>query len=218
MAEINMDDLKPNSHQYNKAREEAEKEPKPELSGNVTTRKRSLGRRFIDIFLKDGASPKEIKTYLIEEVIVPAVLENIADAVTTAVEMRFFGSAKRRSRGSGSNTNSRVNYGGYFNGGGGRREQIARSTRESSGRPPLDDYIFESRSDAEMVLVDMRELLDQYQQVTVADYYDILSSYGIRVQSEHTDNKFGWTNLSDVEPVRARGGGYYLDLPRERAL
>ena len=219
MAEVNMDDLKPNSHQYHRdAEQEAENAPKQELSGGVTTRKRSLARRFVDIFLKDGASPKEIKQYIIEDVIVPAVLENIADAINAAVEMRFFGAPKRRSRGGASN-GARVSYGSFFNSGTNqRRERLASSARERSDRDPLDDYIFESKGDAEMVLVDMRELLEQYNQVTVADYLDILTNYGIKVQSYHTDNKFGWTDLSDVEISRARGGGYYLPLPREKAL
>ena len=230
MAEAKMPDkdaLPPNSHQYHKDIERAEQEekenkPKAELSGSVTTKKKSLLKRFLYTFLKDGASDKEIKTYLLEDVLVPAVLENIADAINVAIEMKFFGSAKRRNRGASGN-GSRVNYGSFYNGGtkNSRQERLSNSAKERSlsGNEPLDDYIFESRSDAEIVLVEMRELLDQYQQVTVADYLDILRDKGISVQrSVHTDNKFGWVDLSEVEPMRARGGGYFLDLPRERAL
>lgn len=221
MAEVRMDDLKPNSHQYNRELETVEseevKEPK-ELSGSVTQRKRSLIRKVTDIFLKDGASPTEIKRYLIEEVLVPAVLDNIADAITAAVEMRFFGDVRRGSRrgskGTG-RTGSVVNYGGYFTGGD-RREKVTKTNRETSSREPIDEMIFETRGDAERVLSDMQEVLEQYPQITVADYIDILKQYGISVREiEHTDNKYGWKDLSSVEPRRARGGGYYLDLPRE---
>lgn len=228
MAEVSMDDLKPNSHQYRQ--EEAQKEdekdilegsdlPKKELTGGTRTQKRSLFRKFIDIFFKDGASPQEIRTYVIEEVIVPSVLENIADAINAAVEMRFFGEARRGRRSIGSrnsSTGSKVAYGGYFSGNSdSKRERIARSTKERSYREALEDVIFDSLRDAEQVRDDMLEVLENYPQVTVADYKDILRSYGISIKSEHTDNKFGWTDLSTVAPRRARGGGYFLDLPRE---
>ena len=221
------DKLPSNSHnQYHKdapvEKPATEEEPKPkkELSGNVASKPKSLGRRFLDTFFKDGASNAEIKTYLIEEVIVPAILENIADAINCAVEMRFFGTARRRKSVRGGTQNgSKVNYGNFFSGGvNERRERMARSTIERSARGSLDDYIFDNLRDAETILVDMQETLDKYKQVTVADYLDILSNYGISVKTEFTDNKFGWTDLSTVKPVRARGGGYYLDLPREEAL
>lgn len=225
MAEVNLDDLKPNSHQYHKDVEAQEpenekKEPKPDLSANVTSKKRPLYRRFIDVFLKDGASPKEIRKYLVEDVIVPAVLDNISDIVTSSIEMMFFGSAKRKSKGASSGGNFRVDYGSFSSGNGNRRrERLSRSAaKETSNREPLDDYIFDSRGDAEMVLVDMRELLDRFEQVTVLDYLDILTGYGISVKTEPSDDKYGWKDLSNVEPTRARGGGYFLNLPRERLL
>lgn len=225
MAEINMDDLKPNSFKYRQEADEAlkeaaenqeEQEKKVEkvITGKVTSKKRSLGRRFIDIFFKDGASPKEIRTYLLEDVIVPAVLDNITEIVNSSVEMIFFGEARRRNKKSsgGSGNNARVNYGGYFNSGDNRRDRPSRSVKEQSSREILDDFIFDSRADAEQVLDDMRELLDRYQQVTVADYLDMLGKTSV-----YTDNKFGWTDLSRVQVSRVRGG-YRIDLPRESAL
>lgn len=226
MAEINMDDLKPNSFKYRqeadealkeateKQQEEPEKKVEKVITGKVTSKKRSLGRRFLDIFFKDGASPKEIQAYLLEDVIVPAVLDNITEVINSAVEMVFFGEARRRNKkpGSGSGNSARVNYGGYFNSGDSRRDRPSRSIKEQSTREILEDFIFDSRADAEQVLDDMRELLDRYQQVTVADYLDMLGKTSV-----YTDNKFGWTDLSRVQVSRVRGG-YRIDLPRESAL
>ena len=223
---LSMEELKPNSHQYHKDAEQndiskpEEEKPKAELSGNVTTKKRPLWKRVLNTFLKDGASPKEIKTYILEEVIVPAVLDNISDVITTAVEMRFFGAPKRGggSKGGSSGNNSKINYGGFFNDGSRRRERLAKEAKKDTGtRELLDDYIFDNKGDAEMVLVEMRELLDRFQQVTVMDYLDILTNYGISVNTTPSDSKYGWTDLSDVEPTRTRGG-YYLNLPKERLL
>lgn len=210
-----LDSLKPNSHQYNKDMEKAEeKNVSQVVTGKVTRKKKSLGRKFVDIFLKDGESITDVKSYLVEEIIVPSILDTIADSINGAIGMLFFGEARRRNRKASGNTGSKVNYGGYFNGGdnGGRRERIARSTRERNSRESLDDFLFESRADAEQVRDEMLEMLDKYDQVTVADYLDLLG-----ISSEFTDNKYGWTNLSSIRVVHARGG-YRLELPREMPL
>ena len=55
----------------------------------------------------------------------------------------------------------------------------------------------------------MDELIDAYGFVTVADLYDLVG-----VTGNYTDNKYGWTSIRNAEPVRARGGGYILKLPR----
>ena len=44
--------------------------------------------------------------------------------------------------------------------------------------------------------------------VSVMDLYDLVGITG-----QYTDNKYGWTNLRNAEPVRTRDG-YMLKLPR----
>lgn len=214
MAEVNMDDLKPNSHNYNREiAADEEKKIEKIVTSPVTRKRKSLGRKFVDIFLSEDVG--DVKTYLVYEVIVPAIKENIADFVNSAIGMLFFGEARRGS-GSGRRTAnpSRVNYGGYFNGGDDRRDRMPRSYRnDQQGRARTDDIVINSRADAEQVLDEMLELLDQYKQVTVADYYDMLD-----ISSEFTDHKYGWTDLRGVKVVPVRGGGYRLDLPREIPL
>lgn len=55
----------------------------------------------------------------------------------------------------------------------------------------------------------MDELIDMYGVVSVADLYDLVGITG-----NYTDNKYGWTNIRNAEPVRAMGGGYMLKLPK----
>ena len=215
MAEINMEDLKPNSHQYNKDMEESnEKKVEKIVSEPVIRKKKSLGRRFIDIFISEDVG--DVKSYLLYDVLVPAIKENIADAINGAIGMIFFGEVSRRMAGrnaSNQRGNSKVNYGGYFNGGNDRRERMPRSYREETyKKSSTDDIIIASRADAEQVLDEMYELLDTYKQVTVADFYDMLD-----ISSEFTDHKYGWTDLRGARVVRARDG-YRIELPREIAL
>lgn len=212
-----------NSEGRQGGQEEQDATPKKDLSSSVKSKRRSFGKQFVDIFFRNGASPKEIKAYIINEMIIPAILENIADTITTAIDMRFFGDSgrTRRSRriGSGGN-NSRTSYGSYYVGDDRRDRMKSNSSlrnRNSVDAPdPLDDFLFDDQTDAELVLMEMKELLDNYDRVTVADYISLLKQHNVKVRDEdHTDCKWGWTDLSEVDIKGNRRNGYFLDLPRE---
>ena len=71
-----------------------------------------------------------------------------------------------------------------------------------------DDIILETRGEAEEVLDRMNELIDTYGIVSVADMYDLVG-----ISCNYTDNKYGWTNIRNAEPIRVRDG-YMLKLPK----
>jgi hypothetical protein len=54
----------------------------------------------------------------------------------------------------------------------------------------------------------MDEMLESYPCVRVADLYDLVGITG-----EHTDNKYGWTNISNAKVERDRDG-YRIVMPR----
>ena len=211
MAEVKLDDLKPNSRSHaEKEKASADKKVERVTQGDVTKRKKSLGRRFVETFLNENVG--DVKTYVIYDVIIPAVKENIADVINSAVGMLFFGEAgRRRTKSSGGSGGTRVNYGGYFNGG--RENERMPSYRHSNVPSRLDDIIFPSRGDAEQVLDGMLEILDQYDQVTVSDFYDLCG-----VTTEFTDNKYGWKDLRNARVVRNGRDGFMIELPREQVL
>lgn len=211
MAEIDVHEFKPNSRKYQQEQELKEnpavKKVEKVVQGSATKKKRSIGRRFFDIFIDENVG--DVKSYLIYDVMVPAIKENIADLINSAVGMLFFGEAVRRAprRAGGSVTGSKVNYGGYFNGG----QKSERMPRESRSRAihEFDDIRFESRGEAELVLDNMLEILGDYKQVTVADFYDLAG-----VTTEFTDNKYGWTDLRGARVTGSPSRGYFVDLPR----
>lgn len=77
-----------------------------------------------------------------------------------------------------------------------------------------DDLIFSMRGDAELVLTRMYELLGTYRAVSIADMFDLA---GVTSPNGYTDNKYGWTDLSDARVIRVNGG-YVIDLPRAQQL
>ena len=224
MAEVNMEDFKPNSNKYRQElaakgtdvdTETGEivpvKKTEKVIQGAARKQKRSLGRRFFDIFIDENVG--DVKSYLIYDVLVPAVKENIADLINSAVGLLFFGEASRRvvRRNNPNGTGSRVNYGGYFNGGDRRTERLPRA--RSRVAHDFEDIVFETRGEAEMVLDGMMEILADYKQVTVADFYDLAG-----VSTEFTDNKYGWTDLRGTRVTGSPSRGYTIILPKCMSL
>lgn len=63
-----------------------------------------------------------------------------------------------------------------------------------------------------MVLEGMYAILDQYEQVTVADLYELVG-----ISSNFAEHKWGWTNL--LGSSISRSGGYFvLNLPPTEQL
>lgn len=222
MAEISIDEFKPNSNKY-KQEQEAKKAESVDIStkkkvskvvqGEAKKQKRSFGKILFNTFIDENV--EDVKGYLIYDVLVPAIKENIADLINSAVSMLFFGETYRRvSRRNGngnSNGGSKINYNGYFNNGQ-RPERIANSTRFRSSHN-FEDVQFDSKGEAELVLDNMLEILSSYKVVTVMDFYDLSG-----VSTEFTDNKYGWTDLRGARVIGSPSRGYVIDLPRCIAL
>lgn len=215
---MDINEFEPNSQKYKMekiAKDAAEKGAESKkvekvVSGKTTTRKRSLLKRFADIFLSEDVA--DVKQYLIYDVLIPAIKENVADMINSAVGMMFFGEATRRIRKPGGiQTGSKINYGGFY-AGGERKEKMPNYNRSRIAHN-FDDVVFETRAEAELVLDGMAELMNEYRQVTVADFYDLAG-----MSTTFTDNKYGWTDLRGARVVGSPSRGYSIDLPRCTAL
>ena len=147
--------------------------------------------------------------YLLFDVMVPAFKQTIQSLVNNAVDMLLFGGSGPRNNNMPAN---RVSYRSYFD------NQRGYSSPSYANRPRTATYnyeenVFASRGDAEAVFYRMQEIIDRYQVVRVADYLELSDR-----PSSYVDNNYGWTDLSTVRILRARNGGYYLDLPRPIAI
>ena len=72
----------------------------------------------------------------------------------------------------------------------------------------VEEFVFESRGEATSVLEAMKDVIDKYGAVSVADYYDLCDGW----KSDYEANKFGWVTLKDAKVVRIREA-YKLSLP-----
>ena len=56
-----------------------------------------------------------------------------------------------------------------------------------------DEIVFNTREDAETVVDAMKEIIEQYGYVSVADLYDLAG-----LTSTYKDHQYGWTDISDI--------------------
>ena len=198
-------DYKPNSNRYKKEQNNAPAERKKVekvVTGKVRTKKKSEISKLKDTFISEDVS--NVKSYIVMDVLVPAAKKAISDIVRDGIDMILYGDTRGR-RGGSSSGASYVSYRSYSDRD--RRDDRRESSRTRVGYD-YDDIILESRVEAEEVLQRMDELIETYGIVSVADLYDLVGK-----SCNYTDNKYGWTNIRNAEPVRVRDG-YLLKMPK----
>lgn len=183
-------------------------------------RKKPLGRRFREVFVAGEAN--SVGSYVIFEVLVPALKDVIADVVSQGIERLMFGESRSSRRGGSyrPNTTGHVSYNRYSSNNSypwsrdrDRREDPRRQiSSRSRSTHDFGEIILNTRAEAEAVIDSLFSLLERYEQATVSDLYDLVG-----IASNFTDEKWGWTDLRGSMPRRI-SNGYLLDLPRPEPL
>lgn len=202
-------EYKPNSNRFKESQRKEDnsqeiKRIEKVVAGPVKTRKKSKFSKFTEEFISEDA--KNVKSYVLGEVLIPAIKKAISDIVTDGIDIILYGESRRGGR-SRSNAD-RVSYRNYYDGGSYNRPQMNERRALMAGQYSYDDIILPTRGEAEDVLARMDELMDTYGLVRVADLYDLVGITG-----NYTDNKYGWTNITRAEIVRTRDG-FMIKMPR----
>lgn len=176
----------------------------------ITVKKKSLGQRAGEALLSDETP--SIGSYILGDVLIPAIKDTLADMATSAINMAFYGDTRGLSRSRHNNT--RIyrgevrSYDRCYD----RPGRSERSMARLNNKYDVDNVIFGTRSDAESVLDVLLENIDRYRQVTVGDYYDAIGE-----QTRASDFNYGWYELGTAR-IKPTGNGYVLELPRPQAL
>ena len=196
-----MNDYKPNSNRFKEEQKEQAQEKRAEkvVTGKVIAKKKSGLSKIADEFISEDA--KNIKSYVVGEVLIPSAKKIISEVVTNVVDMILYGGSRSGTRRS---TADRVSYTSYSS----RDNRAYRDTRSYTSGYSYDDITLSTRAEAEDVLLRMDEIMEQYGLVRVLDFYDLVG-----VTGNYTDNKYGWLNIRSAEIVRVRDG-YKIKLPR----
>lgn len=189
-----MNDYKPNSNRFKE--EQKEKKVEKVVTGKVITRKKSGLNKLADEFISEDA--KNIKSYVVGEVLIPSAKKAISDIVTNVIDMILYGGSRPGVKRSAAD---RVSYRNYY-------DREPRSYTRPASIYSYDDIVLDSRGEAEEVLSRMDELIDTYKVVSVADLKDLVGITG-----PYTDNNYGWTNIRNAEIIRVRDG-YLIKMPK----
>jgi|ERR1043165_5870873 hypothetical protein len=180
------------------------------VSGEVASRKKTLGRRLRDVFI--GGDTKSVVHYVIADVLIPQAKDMLSEAVSQGFERLIYGDSRPgRRAGSRYTSPGPTNYTRYAVRG---NNPIGRQPREDPRAPTtlrphdMDDILLATRVEAETVVDRMYDLLREYEMVSVSDLYSLLG-----LSSSYTDQKWGWTNLQSLDIRRVRDG-YILNLPK----
>lgn len=172
----------------------------PVVTGNVTSRKTSLGKKFADTFFSDDIS--NVKHYILFDVLIPGIRDGLYDIFSGSLSMMFYGDSGRRSaHGQSKSKAGYVNYSSYSS-----SKPKSKSTVNSVYS--YNDIIFDTREDANEVKFTMQDILEKYGMVTIADFYELSGE-----ESDFTDQKYGWFNLDNMTLVRDRDG-YKIKMPK----
>ena len=197
-----MEDYKPNSHRSKSENNvsnnnKEEKKITPVANGKVR-KKSTLSKAAGNIISEDVHN---VKTYIIMDVLIPAAKKAISDIVSNGIEMLLYGETRKERRGN----STYVSYNKYSS------DRYADRRDDRYNRRSVyvhDDVWLSSRREAEDVISGMQDIIDTYDQVSVADMYDLAN-----MPSQYTDNNFGWTNIRNARPVRVNDG-YILEMPK----
>jgi hypothetical protein len=195
-----VEEYTPNSHKFKREQqsaEEREKAPKV-VSGKVTKKKNEI-RKMKDVFISEDAG--NVKSYIVMDVLIPAIKNTILDIIIDSAKMVFGGGSRDKGR----SVVDKVSYRNYYTS---RDDNRRPSTINSYSRFDYDDLVFESRGEAEAVIMQMDAMIEKYGYVTVGDLYDM-----VEMSAPYTANKYGWTSVANAKAVPIRGG-YILKLPK----
>jgi hypothetical protein len=204
------ENLPDNSHKSRNDRKQLEAPAQPEkrvekvVHGKVKAKKNEM-RKWTDLIISEDVV--NVKNYILMDVIIPSVKKAIYDLIVGTLDMSLYGGRGGNSRRPGADKISYVDYNGAS-----RRDDHSRGVTRTASGYSYDDITVETRGEAEAVLTRMDEIMEAYEQVRVADLYDLVGITG-----DYTDNKYGWTNIRNARIVRTRDG-YKIEMPRAHAL
>lgn len=187
---------------------------KPVMKGKVYVQKDNALQKLYHTFF--SASPSEVVTALIKNVLVPDALYTLNNMWKKSGDMFIYGvddsksDRRRRDRRDG-----HYDYSGrYRNGSGGSNNQNEPRISAASSRADYWKTIeFERKGDAEDLLDYLRDELDvegyDYVRVdTLLEFANLTSD----IEPIHT--KWGWDDLTDARVEMGRGGKWRLVMPK----
>lgn len=171
------------------------------VTTDVTVKKKTFGKKLLNNLVSEDIP--DLKTYVVEDVLIPKLTDSVYELASGALDALF--GKKHRPR-STLSQGSRISYASYY-------KSDRRETKPlRSSAYDYADISFTTKSEAEEVLSQLEDILEAYDVVNIADYYDTVG-----LTPKHTDYKYGWYDLRGAT-IRKDRDGYYLKLPNPKPI
>jgi hypothetical protein len=181
-----------------------EKNEPVNLIGKVKVKNENEGKKFLKLFFT--GSLKEAMKYAFDNVFVPYTKDAICRTSTNVVNYWVNGDKPSSNKQAGPN---RISFNDNYWSASNNRGSLPQPATKTNTVYSVSTLEFDNRGDAETVLLRLKENLDLYKQVTVADFYEISGA-----KFNFTDYKYGWKNLDRASVERTNYGKYYIDFPK----
>jgi hypothetical protein len=179
----------------------------PVISGAVQV-PRPASRRFKEFLFQE--SPKNLGAKIGRDIIVPRIKAGVEEAINSFLAGMLWGNGAR--------PGSQIVSGTVLRPGGVQYHQISQAggaiapAQNTTSSGNYQDLVCPSQQEAETLLAQMYDTLNQYRVVAVADLYEMA-----RIKPAISDNAYGWTNLDGARITKTRDG-YCLELPRPTVI
>lgn len=145
---------------------------------------------------------EEAREAVIDEVIIPTLLDGLRDCIYTLTDHILYGgnvnsSHRRHGKKGGYTAYSKE----------GQKRSGSKKVAPASGGYY---FTFDTRQEADEVLDRMRDVIDVQDSVTIMEMFAIAK----RQTSNFTYTNWGWYDLSRAMTRRAYDGKYYIELPK----
>jgi len=215
-----MEQLPGNSHRSQTQASKPAEEPKKVekiVKGEVVARKTPFLRRLGANLMVNRADV--VGAAVFWEVLLPAAKNTFVDAVNTYANRLVGTDIASRQAGSfvgqvlnssvGMYNNQQMNYNRVGQPMPGQGIPTSPSiSRQGRARHDFKEIGIPTRVEAEQVIAGMLWSIEQYNAVTVSDFYQMCG-----ITPDYTDDNYGWTDIRGAG-VLYRNGRYVIDLPR----
>ena len=174
--------------------------------GTKVSKSKSKARRIAEIFV--GGDLKETAEHVRDDVAIPALKNFLYDSLNEGLQRILWGETKNDRR----RNSTHRDYVGYS-----RRAREPRPTQQTTSRysratQGFDDVVLATRTEAESVLSRMYDLIENYNMVTVAEFYSLVG-----ISAEFTDENWGWRDLRSANIQHIRDG-FRINLPKPEEI
>lgn len=171
---------------------------------------------FHELFLSED-SVRDIGEYVVKEIAVPRLKDLLFDMTIGALSRRLYGVTKPMLGANNilinKNGVTKVNYGAMSTATT-KASQLAAQQAPSKNDLDVSSIVFEDKSDADLVLAGLCDIVSDYGKASVADFYSLA-----QMDWDWTLQNWGWTKDAVVQAkIMPTRGGYYMEIIRPGAL